>query len=93
MFHYSVDGDIIMKDTPEANDQIDMLENKQRQEKQLLHSINASIIAQFGKDPRKYLNTLFVSIILMFVTLCGQFILNLNLTLPFHLIVDDDKQA
>lgn len=40
-----------MKDTPEANDQIDMLENKQRQEKQLLHSINASIIAQFGKDP------------------------------------------
>lgn len=28
-----------------------MLENKQRQEKNLLHSINASIIAQFGKDP------------------------------------------
>lgn len=51
MFHYSVDGDIIMRETPEANDQQDMLENKQRQEKNLLHSINASIIQQFGKDP------------------------------------------
>lgn len=40
-----------MKDTPEANDQIDFNENKVRQEKQLLHSINASIIQQFGKDP------------------------------------------
>ena len=82
-----------MKDTPEANDQIDMQENKQRQEKELLRSINASIIDQFGKDPRKYLNPIFVSIILMFVTVFGWFILNLNLTLIFCSIVDDDKQA
>jgi len=46
-----VDGDIILDGTPDANDQLDFNENKVRQEKQLLHSINASIIQQFGKDP------------------------------------------
>ena len=53
VFHYSVDGDIIMKETSEANDQQDYVETKLRQEKDLLHSINASIITQFGKDPCK----------------------------------------
>ena len=42
-----------MKETSEANDQQDYVETKLRQEKDLLHSINASIITQFGKDPRK----------------------------------------
>jgi len=51
VFHYSVDGDIIMKETSEANDQQDYIETKLRQEKDLLHSINASIIQQFGSDP------------------------------------------
>lgn len=46
-----MDGDIILDGTPDANDQLDFNENKVRQEKQLLHSINASIIQQFGKDP------------------------------------------
>ena len=40
-----------MKETSEANDQQDYVETKLRQEKDLLHSINASIITQFGKDP------------------------------------------
>ena len=53
VFHYSVDGDIIMKETIEANDQQDLLDAKHATEKDLLHSINSSIIDQFGKDPCK----------------------------------------
>jgi len=44
VFHYEVDGDIIMKDTDAANQQDDDAEMKKKNETDMLYSINASII-------------------------------------------------
>jgi dynein intermediate chain 1, axonemal len=51
VFHYEVDGDIIMKDTDAANQQDDDAEMKKKNETDMLYAINASIIQQFGKAP------------------------------------------
>lgn len=51
VFHYEVDGDIIMTSTDAANQQDDDAEMKKKNETDMLYSINASIIQQFGKAP------------------------------------------
>jgi hypothetical protein len=44
VFHYEVDGDIIMKGTDADNQQSDDAEMKKKNETDMLYSINASII-------------------------------------------------
>jgi len=52
-FHYSCDGNILLKDSDEARDQEEFWENKEACEKKMAATINAAIIAEFGEDPLK----------------------------------------
>lgn len=52
-FHFSFDGDVIMKESDEAREQEDAQENKKRYHKSLLDKINVAIKEEFGKDPCK----------------------------------------
>jgi len=52
-FHYSCDGNILLKDSDEARDQEEFWENKEACEKKMAQNINAAIIAEFGEDPLK----------------------------------------
>ena len=53
-FHFSFDGDVILKDSDEAREQEDALENKKRAHKGMLDKINVAIKEEFGKDPCKF---------------------------------------
>lgn len=53
VFHYSVDGDILLQESDEARDQQDYKDNKKRTDKQLLDKMNTEIIQEFGQDNRK----------------------------------------
>lgn len=52
-FHYTCDGNILLRDSDEARDQEDFLESKLQNEKKMAATINAAIIAEFGEDPLK----------------------------------------
>lgn len=52
-FHYSSDGNILLKDSDEARDQDEFWESKEQNEKKMAQTINAAIIAEFGEDPLK----------------------------------------
>ena len=54
VIHFSFDGDIILKDSDEAHDQEEYLDNKKRNNQALLDKINVAIKEEFGKDPCKY---------------------------------------
>ena len=45
---------MILKDSDEAREQEDALENKKRAHKGMLDKINVAIKEEFGKDPRKF---------------------------------------
>ena len=53
VFHFSFDGDILLKDSDEARDQEEHWDNKKRKNQGLLDSINTAIKEEFGKDPCK----------------------------------------
>ena len=52
-FHYSSDGNILLKDSDEARDQEEFWENKEQAEKKMAALINAAIIEERGEDPCK----------------------------------------
>lgn len=58
VIHFCFDGDIILKDSDEAHDQEEYLDNKKRNNQALLDKINVAIKEEFGKDPCKSLFTL-----------------------------------
>lgn len=53
VFHFSFDGDILLKDSEEHADQEEFRENKEKTNKGLLDKINVAIKEEFGKDPCK----------------------------------------
>jgi len=53
VFHYSVDGDILLQESDEARDQQDNRETKARKDQQLLDKMNTEIISEFGRDSCK----------------------------------------
>ena len=55
VFHFSCDGDVVLKDSDEARDQEEYWENKKKGNKSLLDRMNVAIKEEFGKDPRKFI--------------------------------------
>lgn len=53
VFHYQVDGDILLQESDEARDQQDYKDNKATKDKQMLNKMNVEIIGAFGQDSRK----------------------------------------
>jgi len=53
VFHFSFDGDVVLKDSDEARDQEEFWDNKKRTNQGLLDKINVAIKEEFGKDPCK----------------------------------------
>ena len=76
VFHFQFDGDIILKDSDEAHDQEEYLDNKKRNNQALLDKINVAIKEEFGKDPCKYCQ---YAQIFVFQNLRPYFEINLNL--------------
>ena len=54
MFHYSVEGSILLRDSMEARDQEEFHDKKKAHDMMLLNKINKAIRESSGKVPRKY---------------------------------------
>lgn len=56
MYHYSVDGNILLKESDEARQQEENLDDKKLRDQKKIDNMNEEVKREFGNDPRKYLN-------------------------------------
>ena len=54
VFHYSIEGNILLKDSMEARDQEEYHDKKKNHDTAMLNKINKAIKEARGKIPRKY---------------------------------------
>lgn len=51
VFHVTIDGAILMRDSEEAVDQEDYWDSKQQKEKKLLEAMNKAILEEYSNEP------------------------------------------
>lgn len=57
VWHYSVDGNILAKDSDEAHQQEENMDDKKLRDQKKIDAMNEEVKREFGNDPRKFLNS------------------------------------